>query len=252
MQTFTKSNAAANFPSLWFIEVNASYYGFFSNNNHLDSVNNTGNYNKHINGTGYLGADFKNYYNGEIKMGDTPSLLYMMDGNPNQPGRENWGGSFEKINRSARNIFNRSTTIKDTVAFCSIVEFKFTGPEINIPSDSVCFWMQVPYKNTVQKWPGYYVGNGQYAIRYIPKQAETLQYYFTTAVPGLVLNDGALVVTNKWPGKPNVTDYKLCNNWYSDKAADSLYDGKIQGGKTISKWRLAFMQDWAGRWQWLK
>jgi hypothetical protein len=31
---------AANFPKLWIIENNASYYGLFSNVNILDSVNN--------------------------------------------------------------------------------------------------------------------------------------------------------------------------------------------------------------------
>jgi hypothetical protein len=31
-------------------------------------------------------------------MGDTPSLLYMMDGNPSNPMRENWGGSYVKFN----------------------------------------------------------------------------------------------------------------------------------------------------------
>lgn len=243
---------AAHFPSLWFIEVNAAYYGFFSNNIHLDSVSNTGYYYKHINGAGYLGADFKNYYNGEIKMGDTPSLLYMMDGNPNQPGRESWGGSFEKLHRSARRVFTQSTSTKDTVAFCSIVEFNFKGPVINFSKDTACFWMETAYKNTVQKWAGYYIGGGQYALKYIPKQAETIHYSFITAVPGLILNNGALVVTNKWPGKPNNTDYKMGSNWYTDKAAAALYDGKIQGGKTISKWRQAVLEDWAGRWQWLK
>ena len=30
-------------------------------------------------------------------MGDTPSLLYMMDGNPDDPEKENcWGGSFRR------------------------------------------------------------------------------------------------------------------------------------------------------------
>lgn len=35
-----------------------------------------------------MGADFINYYKGRVKMGDTPSLLYMMDGNPDDPEKE--------------------------------------------------------------------------------------------------------------------------------------------------------------------
>ena len=82
-------------------------------------------------------------------MGDSPSLLYMMDGDPNNPMRESWGGSFEKFSRSPRMVFNRITNMADTVAFCSVIEFHLKGPEKNIPPGSICFWMETPYKNTV-------------------------------------------------------------------------------------------------------
>lgn len=243
---------ARNFPNLWFIENNASYYGFFSNNNMPDSVKPSDYYDKFIQAGGNLGKDFKNYYNGEVKMGDTPSLLYMMDGDPNDPFRQSWGGSFEKTNHSSRVVFNRNTTITDTVAYCTVVEFNFKGPEINIPADSVCFWMETTYKNTVQRWAGFYLGAGQYGLRYVPKQAETLSYHITSAIPGFTVTQGVLVVTNQWPGKHNATDYKLGINWYTDKADPELYDGKIQGGKTVSKWRQDVLADWAKRWSWLR
>ncbi len=241
-----------HFPSLWFIEVNSSYYGFFSTSNILDSVKTTEYYDKYIQAAGNLGKDFKNYYNGEVKMGDTPSLLYMMDGDPKNPTRESWGGSFEKINHSARLRFNRVTTTKDTVAFCTVVEFHLKGPEINAAADSVCFWMETPYKNTVQKWAGYYLGNGQYAVRYIPKQAEMVSYRFTSTIPGFPVQEGKLVVDNLWPGKKNSTDYQLGASWFTDKADALFYDGKIQGGKTVSKWRDSALSDWAKRWEWLR
>src|SRR6476620_9132484 len=101
---------AEHFPALWFIEVNSSYYGFFSTNNIIDSVKTTEYYDKYIRAAGNLGKDFKNYYNGEVKMGDTPSLLYMMDGNTNDPAKESWGGSFRKLNYSPRTVFNHVTT----------------------------------------------------------------------------------------------------------------------------------------------
>jgi hypothetical protein len=241
-----------NFPNLWFIEVNSSYYGFFSNNNMPDSINSSNYYDKVISGTGNLGKDFKNYYNGEIKMGDSPSLFYMMDGDPNNPTRESWGGSFERVNHSPRIVFNGTTSLKDTVPFCSILEFHIKGKEIDIPSDSICFWMEVPYGKTVQKWPGYYLGNGDYAIRYIPKKAEILKYRFSSNIAELDGLEGSIVVDNLWPGKPNATDYKLGENWFTDKSNKDLYDGKIQGGKTLLKWRVDILNDWAKRWEWLK
>lgn len=241
-----------NFPNLWFIEVNSSYYGFFSNNNTPDSINVSNYYDRVINGVGYLGVDFKNYYNGEIKMGDSPSLFYMMDGNPENPMRESWGGSFEKFNYSPRIVYNGTTSLKDTVAFCSILEFHLKGPKTNISRDSICFWMEVPYGKSVQKWPGYYLGNGDYAIRYIPKKAEIVRYSFTSNISEINGLEGSIVVNNLWPGKKHPTDYQLGGNWYTDKSNTNLYDGKIQGGKTILKWRGDILQDWAKRWAWLK
>lgn len=243
---------AENFPDLWFIEVNSSYYGFFSNNNAPDSIKNSDYYDKQIRAAGHLGKDFKNYYNGEVKMGDTPSLLYMMDGDPANPERESWGGSFEKTSYSSRVVFDRMTNIRDTVAFCTLLEFHLKGPEIKVPNDSVCFTMETIYKNSVQKWPGYYLGNGRYAIKYAPKQAELLSYRFVSGVPGFPVGEGQLVVDNLWPGKKHATDYQLGAHWYTDKADPLLYDGKIQGGKTMLKWRHDILADWAKRWNWLR
>lgn len=240
-----------HFPNLWFIENNSSYYGFFSNNNEPDSVKTTDYYDKYMKNAGNLGRDFKSYYNGNVKMGDTPTLLYMMDGDPNDPTRESWGGSFEKFSQSPRVVFNEITTMKDTVAYCTVTEFHLKGPVQNIPADSSCFWMETSLKGKVQKWPGYYLGNGEYAIKYVPKQAETLHYKFVSNMVDFPIQEGVLVVDNLWPGKKHPTDYTLGNNWYTDKADPNLYDGKIQGGKTILKWRKDILMDWAKRWSWL-
>lgn len=242
----------ANFPNLWFIEVNSSYYGFFSDNNALDSISGSNYYDKTISDAGNLGRDFKNYYDGEIKMGDSPSVFYLMDGNPQNPARESWGGSFERFNHSPRVVYHGTTSPNDTVAFCSILEFHFKGAEADIPSGSICFWMEVPYGKTTQKWPGYYLGKGDYAIRYIPKKAEVLAYRFTSAIPEINGLSGSIVVANLWPGKKQATDYPLGKNWFTDKQDADLYDGQIQGGKTLLKWRDDILSDWAKRWEWLK
>lgn len=244
---------AANFPDLWFIEVNSSYYGFFSDNNEPDVIVGSNYYESCVEGAGNLGRDFKNYYKGEIKMGDTPSLLYMLDGNPNNPLKEGWGGRFKKIKKSPRIVYGSPTSrLKDTVAFCSILEFRFKGPQLNIPKDSICFEMEVPYGKSVQKWPGYYNGNGEYKIRYIPKKAEILNYTFKAEIAAINSLKGSIVVENSWPGEEHKTDYSLGNNWYSDRPEEELYDGKLQGAKTIKKWRTEVLSDWEKRWNWLK
>jgi hypothetical protein len=242
----------ANFPDLWFIENNSSYYGFFSNNGMPDSVKTTTYYDRYIRGAGNMGSDFINYYGGNIKMGDTPSLLYMMDGDPNNPFKESWGGSFEKFNHSPRIIFNRNTTLADTVTVCSVVEFHIKGPQLNIPPDSACFTLNVKAGIGEQKWAGYYLGKGDYVVRYAPKQSENLSYTITSSIPGFSEQSGQLVVNNLWPGKLRKTDYPLGSTWYTDRSDPQLYDGKIQGGITTKKWRNEVLQDWAKRWAWLK
>jgi len=243
---------AVHFPNLYMMEVNSSYYGFFSNNQIPDVVKTTDYYQESIQGAGHLGKDFQDYYSGEIKMGDTPSLLYLMNGNPNDPTGESWGGSFEKINRSARRIFERNTTLSDSVAFCTVVEYRFQGPEIRVPTDSAVFWMEVPYGNDKQIWPGYYLGNGLYSLRYAPKQAEVLRFEFTSKIKGFPTGEGQLVVTNLWPGKAHPDDYILGENWYSDSSKPEDFDGRLQGGNTILKWRNEVLANWAERWSWLK
>lgn len=241
-----------NFPNLWFIEVNSSYYGFFSDGGDNEALVNKNYYSKFMKGAGELGKDFVNYYKGNIKMGDTPSLLYMMDGDPKNPTKESWGGSFEKFNRSPRVVFDRNTTTKDTVTVYSVVELRFKGPKVNIPLDSACFTMAVKAKIGVQKWDGFYLGDGNYAIRYCPKQTETLSYTITSKIEGFEEQSGQFVVDNIWIGKPRATDCKLGKNWYTDRSDSKLFDGQWQGAKTTLKWRNDALADWAIRWEWLK
>jgi hypothetical protein len=243
---------AANFPDLWFIEANGSYNGFFSNNGVPDSLHTNNYYDRYIRGAGYLGKDFKNYYKGVVKMGDTPALLYMMDGNPADPFKESWGGSFEKFNHSPHIVFDRNTTITDTVTVYSVVELHVKGPVVNIPPDSACFTMSVKAKIGEQKWSGYYLGNGDYAIKYCPKQTETISYTITSPIAGFTPQSGQFVVDNIWPGTPRTTDYRLGVNWFTDRNDPALFDGIQQGGKTVLKWRNAALLDWATRWGWLQ
>lgn len=125
--TNSYSYIVENFPNLWFIENNASYRGFIANYKQMDEFNGKY-YDTFISGGGNLGKDFKNYLKGNTKLGDTPSLLYMMDGNPNDPVKESWGGSFVKFTHSPHIIFHRPTTGQDTVQIYSIMEFRVNGP----------------------------------------------------------------------------------------------------------------------------
>lgn len=237
-----------NFPNLWIIENNASYRGFIADKKVNDKYN-AGCYETFLKGAGHSGEDFINYYQGLPKMGDTPSLLYLMHGDPNDPMGESWGGSFEPLKRSPYIVFDRPTTAKDTIPVYSVIEFRIKGPIVeNIPSDSTCFTLDIGN----QKWGGYYLGEGNYAVRHSTYYTRTLDYTITSDIPGFPNQQGAITVKNIWPDKPNTNDLTLGNHWYTDKADSSLFYGKHQGAMTVYKWRKEVIEDWGKRWNWLK
>lgn len=100
-----------NFPNLWIIECNGSYFGFITykkwvTEEYGGEYYGFGYYDNVIKGAGKMAEDYINHCNGNVKMGDTPSLLYMMDGDPEDPIKESWGGSFIKIKYSSRRIID--------------------------------------------------------------------------------------------------------------------------------------------------
>lgn len=236
-----------NFPDLWMIENNASYRGFICDNKNSDEFN-TGYYDATIRGAGHLGEDFINYYKGHAKMGDTPSLLYLMKGNPNTPEGESWGGSFEKMIKSPRTIFERNTTLQDTVPVYSVIEYRLQGPVTEMEIGTPCF----TYRIDKQDWSGYYLGEGVYGIRYAAKAPATLDYTITSDITELNGMKGSIVISELWPGKCTEDAYPVGNNWYTDKDDLALFNGIWQGYETVAKWRNEVLADWALRWSYLK
>lgn len=131
----------------------------------------------------------------------------MMDGNPNDPLKESWGGSFEKMSYSPRVIFDRLVTTQDTVPIYSIIEFRVKGPQSNISPDSVCITLNIGKQN----WGGYYLGNGIYAIRYSTYKLGTFPYTIISDIAGFEKQEGAITIGKEWLGKMHDTDYLLGN-----------------------------------------
>lgn len=239
---------AKNHPNLWMIEANATYRGWIIDKESPENMKAGTYYDNFIQGRGALGENFATHLKGKIKMGDTPSLVYVMNGNPNDPTGESWGGSFTPIQNSSRALFSGNTTTADTVIAYGVQEWNFKGPELDIPQDSACFTMEI----SNQIWPGYYLGNGIYGVRYSSKKPETCTYITSSDIPELDGQTGQFVSITPWPGESTLNDFKMGINWYSDRPEPELFFGKQQGARTVSKYREEFMLDWAKRWDWLK
>lgn len=267
-----------NFPDLWIIEDNASYRGFIGSEKD-DSFYGAPFWNNCMDGHGAMAKEYIKWYNGNSKMGDTPTLLYLMGQgfDSDKPDSPHWGGQFERIEQSPKYIITGKLCQKDTVACYSLMEWRLKGPKLEkskdkhlkAMKDSICFIM----RTDKQDWRGYYEGNGIYVVRYSPKAPATLTYTITSSIKGFPVHDGVFVVGNKWPAVNEYHCYSRCitptpvilgKTWWSDAADASLMsgvsddtsqgggdysalNGKWQGAGTIARWRNDVMRDWTER-----
>ena len=140
---------AENFPDLWMIEDNASYRGFIWDADIDDAYNNKY-YETSIDGGGFLAEDFLDYYGGHVKMGDSPSLFYLMSDDPDDPEGSSWGGSFTHLRYSTRHVFDRPTTLQDTVPVYSVVELRLKGPDSGLTVGDVAFYVKLKMTPTAE------------------------------------------------------------------------------------------------------
>jgi hypothetical protein len=84
-------------PDLWWIEADTTFRGMYMGGKQDGEWGNAAFVEKHVRGHGALG-DFFYAKKRDIKMGDTPSLLYLLRGDANDPTAPHWGGAFAKTN----------------------------------------------------------------------------------------------------------------------------------------------------------
>lgn len=236
-----------NFPNLWFIEANSTYRGWFLDTGTEENFSNRGFYEHAIQGKGAMGSAFGQYYGGELKMGDTPSVVYLLSGNATDPQGESWGGSFVPLPYSAFRSFERHTNIRDKVPAYSVLEWSFNTLESNIATKEPTLWMEIDG----QRIDGFYEGNGSFKVRFVPKRADTWTYTIYCDVAELDAQKGVFVSTNPWPGQAHPANISL-HQWWTDRKEKANYLGIYQGAKTVSKWRTTFLEDWAVRLSWLE
>lgn len=232
-------------PDLWMIENNTTYRGFIYDSKNDDDWN-MGYFEKYIKDAGHLGRDFADYYKGNPKMGDTPTLLYLMQGNPDEPEQQSWAGRFVKTKRTPRRVFYGPTTAADTAQVCGIIEWRLKGPaRADIAVDSACLTLDI----RKQKWTGYYKGDGNYVLRHSTYYTGVLPYTLTSSLPDFKAFEGEITVENTWDVAPNENDLLVGDQWWTDSYALADYWKNCAGANTQLEVRQAIMEDWAARWQ---
>ena len=227
-------------PTLWIIEANATYRGWFVGGNQQGEWGNKAFVAAHVAGHGALGDFFATLLGGTIKMGDSPSVGYLLHGTPDDPSQPGWGGRFVRAWDRPHVVFRRLTNAEDRIVQFGVFELALLlgGETIDHPEASLVVENQTSI--------GSVDPDGVVHFRFSPKDAKTYSYTIRSNVPSLDGKTGMLTsvrptpdgATRPSPGLPN---------WWTDDPSPEVAEGPHLGAKTVSRWREDFLRDFATR-----
>ena len=197
---------------------------------------------KHIAGYGALGDFFNEQLGGTIKMGDTPSVGWLLKGTPEDPSQPGWGGQFVRAWERPHIVFNRLTSSADQIEEFCIFELVLpvssetpTNPEAS---------MQIENQLLV----GDFSTQGAVRFRFSPKSVQTWNYKIHSNVPTLNGQTGGMTSCLPSPDAAKNPSAQR-PNWWTDNPAPEFAEGDHIGAKTVSQWREDFLRDFAERMQ---
>ncbi len=226
-------------PNLWIIESNATYRGWFTGGNQSGQWNNRRFVTQHIAGKGALG-DFFVSQKADIKMGDTPSVGWLLKGTPENPSQPGWGGQFVRAWERPHVRLRRMPTKADRMEVFGILELVLSmGKELPAHPTAV-----LSVSN--QKLPGHAPGDGTLRFRFCPKGRGSVGFKIESNVPALNGKTGSITA---YVPSPDIAQHPAANlpNWWTDDPSPDVAEGSHSGAKTVSQWREDFLIDFAQR-----
>ena len=110
------------------IEANSTYRGWFVGGDQSGEWGNRAFAAAHTPRAGERSGDyFAGILSGVLKMGDSPSVGYLLSGASPDPGRGGWGGRFVAVWADRKTVFTRLTTAADEAEAFGVVEFSDPG-----------------------------------------------------------------------------------------------------------------------------
>jgi hypothetical protein len=233
-----------NHPSLWIIEANSTYRGWFVGGNQSGQWENTEFVKRHIAGKGALGDFFNTQLEGTIKMGDTPSVGWLLRGTPEDPSQPSWGGNFVRAWERPFLCLDRLPTEDDHIAEFGILELVLPLGE-DVPEKPEA-WLDVEN----QSLAGHALGDGTMRFRFSPKAARVFHFAIRSNV--LRLNGQTGAITACTPTPDIVRQPAAClPNWWTDDPSPEFYthvEGHtVMGARTVNQWREDYLRDFAKR-----
>lgn len=216
-----------NHPKLWMIENNSTYRGWFTGGDQNGKWGNAEFVKSRLAGRGALGEYFATHLKGVIKMGDSPSVGWLL---------ANWGGTFVPVWDGRRTVFSRWTKEADKAEAFGVVEWAIPVPKGMSASDKVRLWID-------NRIPAVGVREGNVLrFRFSPRDAKVWPFVVQSDFAGLNGQRGAFTAVMR-TGPPS----RVHPNWQTDDPAPAAAEGVHTGAKHVSRYRAAFLEDFAQR-----
>jgi len=226
-------------PDLWIIESNATYRGWFVGGNQSGEWGNREFVTRHIAGRGALGDFFVSMMD-QIKMGDTPSVGWLLRGTPEDPSQPGWGGRFVRAWERPYARFDRLTTKADRIEVFGILELALPLGD-RAPDRPQA---QIVVEN--QSLIGYAPGDGTMRFRFCPKAVKTYSFTIRGNVPSLEGKTGGITAVAVSPEAARRPSPRL-PNWWTDDPSQEAAEAEHCGARTVSRWREDSLGDFAAR-----
>jgi hypothetical protein len=229
-----------NHPNLWIIESNATYRGWFNGGDQSEEWSNTGFPEKYITGQGAMANFFMTQLDGTIKMGDTPSLAWLLKGDTEDPSKPGWGGQYVRAWDRPYYLFNKMPSASDSIQEFSILELALTIDN-NLPQNPEA---KLLVEN--QALTGDFMKDGTVRFRFSPKSDKTFKFKIESNVVELNGKSGEVTAFIPPPQLAELPSEKY-PNWWTDDPNTEYMEGKHIGAKTVNKWRKEYLTDFAKR-----
>jgi len=227
-------------PRLWIIEANATYRGWFVGGNQTGQWGNKAFVATHVAGHGALGDFFATQLGGTLKMGDSPSVGYLLHGTPEDPSQPSWGGRFVRAWERPHVVVRQITAAEDRIE-------QFGVFELILPlGDQPPARPQAHLLIENQESTGAVHWDAMMHLRFAPKDAKTYGYTIHSNVPALDGKAGALTSLRPAPDAAQNPSPRL-PHWWTDDPALEVAEGPHLGARTVSRWREDFLRDFAAR-----
>jgi len=106
---------------------------------------------ENIKGYGALGNYFARFKKGENQDEDTPTMAYLLRGDPDDPTSDSWGGRFVRMRNHPKSIYTESIAASNNVEIFRMFELLLKTPEVYCQN----LELKAHFRETISNWRPY-------------------------------------------------------------------------------------------------